>query len=906
MSTPILATKLYIPPQRPKIVLRPRLIDQLNEGLHRKLTLISASAGFGKTTLLSEWVALCEQPAAWLSLDEEHNDPTRFLIYFVAALRTVIPEFGDGVLTALQSPQPPPPEAVLTTLLNEITAVSADSAKDISPNFFLILDDYHHIESQTVDQAVAFLLQHLPPSMHLVIATREDPPLPLARLRVRGQLTELRTHDLRFTQAEAAEFLNQAMGLNLSAEDIAALENRTEGWIAGLQLAALSMQGQEDASGFIQSFTGSHRFVLDYLVEEVLQQQTEEVQTFLLQTAVLDRFCAPLCDTVLGKDEGGRMKDEKNASSSFILDYLERANLFLIPLDNERRWYRYHHLFADLLRQRLQQQGDALITELHIRASKWYEAHDLEMEAFLHAAAAHDIPRAERLIAGKGMPLQFRGTAVPILNWLNSLPPATLNGSASLLVTYASTLLAIGQIIGIEEKIKAAEILLQDAELDEKNRDLIGRIASIRASVAVATHQADTIITQAQRALEYLHPDNQSVRTSITWSMGYAYELQGDRAAAGRAYAETLAAAQPMGHMIMAMMSTLGLAHIQEADNQLHQAAQTFQGLLQWIGDPPPLPICEAYLGLARIHYEWNDLETAQTFWEQNVPLAAQFGPKIDRIVISDVFHARLKLAQGEVNAAAAILAKAETAVHEQNFVQQLLRVTAVQVLVLLRQGDLDTAAQLAKKNDLPISQARVYLAQGETEQALTLLATERGQMEAKNWANELLKVMVLQALAYDADGDGETAVQQLSEALTLAQPNGFIRTFVDEGQPMMELLARMKARPEQGRRDEGGRIKDYIRKLLTAFGELDEIHPSSFIPSTSSGQAPQPLPEPLSEREIEVLQLVAQGFSNREISEQLFLALDTVKGHNRRIFGKLNVQNRTEAAARARELRVI
>ena len=338
MSTPILATKLYIPPPRPKVVLRPRLIERLNEGLHRKLTLISAPAGFGKTTLVSEWVAGCERPVAWLSLDEGDNDPTRFLTYLVAALQTIAPNIGEGVLGVLQSPQPPPTESILTALLNEITT--------IPDNFVLVLDDYHVIDAKPVDHALTFLLEHLPPQMHLVIATREDPQLPLARLRARGQLTELRAADLRFTPSEAAEFLNQVMGLNLSAEDIAALETRTEGWIAGLQLAALSMQGHQDATSFIQSFTGSHHFVLDYLVEEVLQQQPESVQTFLLRTSILDRLCGPLCDAVLL---------DPSASGQETLEYLERANLFIVPLDNERRWYRYHHLFADLLRQRLHQ-----------------------------------------------------------------------------------------------------------------------------------------------------------------------------------------------------------------------------------------------------------------------------------------------------------------------------------------------------------------------------------------------------------------------------------------------------------------------------------------------------------------------------------------------------------------------
>src|SRR6266700_1390373 len=399
MPTPILATKLYIPRLRPNVVSRPRLIERLNEGLHRKLTLISAPAGFGKTTLVSEWVFGCQRPAAWLSLDEGENDPARFLTYLVAALQTLAATLGEGVLTLLQSPQPPPPASILTALLNDLTTISDD--------FVLVLDDYHVLDAKPVDHALTYLVDHLPPQMHLVIATREDPPLPLARLRVGSYLTELRAVDLRFTPSEAAEFLNQGMGLNLSAEDIVALETRTEGWIAGLHLAALSLQGQQDATGFIKSFTGSHHFVLDYLVEEVLQQQSESVQTFLLRTSLLDRLCGSLCDAVLLNP---------SVSGQETLEYLEHANLFLVPLDNERRWYRYHQLFADLLRQRLHQStasstGDERdsVAELHRRASQWLEDNSLEIEAFHHAAAANDIEHAERLIAGKGMPLHFRG-----------------------------------------------------------------------------------------------------------------------------------------------------------------------------------------------------------------------------------------------------------------------------------------------------------------------------------------------------------------------------------------------------------------------------------------------------------------------------------------------------------------
>jgi LuxR family maltose regulon positive regulatory protein len=385
VSTPILATKLYAPQPQQGVISRPRLIERLNQGLHRKLTLISASAGFGKTTLLGEWIAGCGRPAAWLSLDERDSDSTRFLAYLLAALQTVEADIEEGVLGALQSPQPPPTESILTALLNEIAAVEED--------FVLVLDDYHVVDAKPIDDALAFLLEHLPPRMHLVIATREDPQLPLARLRARGQMAELRVADLRFTPSEAAEFLRGVMGLDLSVEDIAALETRTEGWIAGLQLAAISMRGHKDAASFIESFTGSHRFVLDYLVEEVLGQQPESIQTFLLRTSILERLCGPLCDAVL---------QGPSASGQETLEYLERANMFLIPLDNERRWYRYHHLFAELLRQRLQGSAASLtedeVAELHVRASRWYEDNGLESEAIHHALIAQDFERAASLI----------------------------------------------------------------------------------------------------------------------------------------------------------------------------------------------------------------------------------------------------------------------------------------------------------------------------------------------------------------------------------------------------------------------------------------------------------------------------------------------------------------------------
>ena len=879
MPTPILATKLYIPRLRPNVVSRPRLIERLNEGLHRKLTLISAPAGFGKTTLVSEWVFGCQRPAAWLSLDEGENDPARFLTYLVAALQTLAATLGEGVLTILQSPQPPPPASILTALLNDLTTISDD--------FVLVLDDYHVLDAKPVDHALTYLVDHLPPQMHLVIATREDPPLPLARLRVGGHLTELRVTDLRFTHAEAAEFLNQVMGLPLSAEDIAALERRTEGWIAGLQLAAISMQGQQDAAGFITSFTGSHQYVVDYLVEEVLGQQSESVQTFLLRTSILDRFCGPLCDAVLM---------DPAVSGRETLEYLEHANLFIVPLDNERRWYRYHHLFADLLRQRLHQSiasstGDAesQVNALRIRARVWYEDHGLEIEAFHHAVAAHDVERAARLVEGKGMPLQFRGAVTPVLHWLKSLPKKVLDARPSLWVMYASALSMTGHLTGVEEKLQAAEAALQGVEPeDDKTRNLVGHIAAIRALVAAAENQVEPIIAQSRRALEYLHPDNLAVRTATIWKLGIAYHLQGDRAAASRAYTEAIAISQASGNIIINQSATVGLGLVQEAGNQLHLAAQTYRRVLQLAGDQPLPAACEAYLGLTRICYEWNDLDAAGQHGLQGVHLARQL-ENTDRVIAGEVLLARLKLARGDVAGGVALLTEAAQSARQHNFVSRIPEVAAAQVLTLLHQGHLAAAAHLAQANALPISQARVHLAQGDPSAALAVLSPWRQQMEAKGWEDERLQVMVLQAVALEAHGEQDQAVHLLCDALAIAEPAGFIRVFVDEGRPMAHLLSKAAAL---------GVMPDYIGKVL-AVCEAEEQQREDTSPLPPA----QPLLEPLSHRELEVLQLMAQGLSNQEMSERLFLALDTVKGHNRNIFGKLHVQRRTEAVARAREL---
>ncbi|MCA9956139.1 MAG: AAA family ATPase, partial [Anaerolineales bacterium] len=491
MST-LLQTKLYIPPTRSTIVPRSRLIEQLTRGLNGKLTLLSAPAGFGKTTLITAWLSQLELPIAWVSLDEDDSDPQQFFSYIAAALHPFIAN-RQTLVNLLQASQPQPAKALATALVNDCTAVSTPC--------LLVLDDYHVVESSEIDLALAFLLDHMPPHLHLVMTSRSDPGFPLSRLRARNQLTEIRADDLRFSTEETAVFLQSVMGITLSPEQISALEARTEGWVAGLQMAALSMQNRDDVDEFVTSFTGSHRFIMDYLVEEVLNQQPIEVQDFLLQTAVLTRLCADLCDAIL----------QTPSTSQQILEQLETRNIFLIPLDDERRWYRYHHLFADLLRQRLAQsaglpKGDAekRVTELHHRASIWYENNGLEIDAFHHAAAAHDIERTERLIEGDGIPLHFRGAGVPVLHWLESLPTTLLDTRPSLWVTYASVLLFVGQHTAVEQKLQSAEaclassVAMQSTKPDATTQDLVGRIAALRATLAIIQQDVATIITQSR------------------------------------------------------------------------------------------------------------------------------------------------------------------------------------------------------------------------------------------------------------------------------------------------------------------------------------------------------------------------------------------------------------------------
>jgi LuxR family maltose regulon positive regulatory protein len=921
MSVQILATKLYIPPPRSTIVLRPRLIEQLNEGLHHTpgVMLISAPAGFGKTALVSEWAAgpcqVCERPVAWLSLDEGDNDPTRFLTYLVAALQTIEPKIGKGVLAILESPQPPPTESILTTLLNEIAA--------IPDHFILVLDDYHLIDAKPVDYALTFLVEHIPPQMHLVIASREDPPLPLARLRVRSQLTELRAADLRFTPAEAAEFLNQVMGLNLSAEDIAALETRTEGWIAGLQLAALSMQGHQDRASFIQSFTGSHHFVLDYLLEEVLHHQSESVQAFLLRTSILDRLCGPLCDAVLGASAGSGQQTGQQT-----LEYLERANLFVVPLDNERRWYRYHHLFGDILRQRLGQSlSPAEIAEYHLRASLWYEKNGDEAEAFQHAFTAGDFGRAAGLAesAWQGMDNRFQTAAW--LGWVKRLPENEVRIRPVLGTQMAQSFTDAGEP-------EASEACLQDAErclngsfgemivADEAQLGpLPAVIAMTRAYNAQVQGNLSATVKYAELALQLIPEGDLFRRALATITLEVTHWARGDLESARSALSDWMNSMEKLGNFVFVVASAFALADILVAQGRLRQAFKTYQQAIQLAskhGKDAQQITAHHYLGLALLYYEMGEDAAAAEYLQK----AREIGEQTTLVDWSYRWHlaqARLKESAGDLEGVLAQLDEARR-VYVKTSIPDTRPIEALKAKVYLKQGRLARAMDWAHGRGLSaddeisylgefehLTLVRVLMAEYQSRQgrrSLTQAMQATGLLErllkvaeAQSRTGSVIEILIVQALAHQVQGNVPLALASLERALALAEPEGYVRLFVDEGEPMRLLIADFRLWIEKQARDEGYKSIGYVDKLLAAFAR-PEAMPQSKISNLKSTMI-----EPLSERELEVLRLVAQGLTNNEISQRLVLALSTVKGHNLRIFGKLQARNRSEAVTRARQL---
>lgn len=888
MPTAILATKLYVPPPPPKAVPRPRLIERLNEGLTvgHKLVLVSAPAGFGKSTLVREWVAACGWPVAWLSLDEADGDPASFLTYLVAALQTILPAVGAGALVALQSPQRPAAESILTTLLNEIAAVPG--------RFILVLDDYHRIDAEAIDQALAFLLEHLPPQMHLVIATREDPSLPLARLRARGQLTELRAADLQFAPLEAADFLNRVMGLSLSDGDVVALETRTEGWIAGLQLAALSMQGHRNTVGFIRSFTASHRFVLDYLVEEVLQQQPEAIQTFLLRTSILDRLCGPLCDAVLL---------DAAASGQETLDYLEHANLFIVPLDSERCWYRYHHLFGDLLRRRFGQPQELPV--LHRRASEWYEANDDLAAAFSHALAAGDFERAARLAEAAAPDMERAFQTTVWLGWVKKLPDAVVRSRPELCVM-------IGQAFSDVGDLEASETYLRHAERGigpEEPASLSSNIALVRAGNAQIVGNLTETVKYAELSLRLAPEDDIYLRAQGAVTLGFTHWATGNLEAALRAMFAWIEDMQRLGNQVFAIASAFAVADMQVILGRLGEAERALRQAIQLVAAQEPeaeAVTAHHHLGLALLAHERGDDALAGRSLQTAADLG-QYTTLIDWPYRWHLAQARLKESAGEWEAALDLLDEAGR-LYVKNPIPIVRPVEALKTRVYLKQGRLDKAAAWARERRLSVTGegsyleefeyltlARVRLSEGDLTGVDGLLERLLSSAETQKRSGSVIEILLTQALVHQAQSNRPDSLAALELALTLAKPEGYRRIFVDEGEAMRQLLLKYRSARERWAVPS---LSEYVDKTLAAF--LPPVAIGSRPPLTNQDSV---LIEPLTDRELEILRLIAEGQSNAEISRRLFLALSTVKGHNLRLFDKLQVQNRTEAVARAREL---
>ena len=916
MATTILATKLYIPPPRAKIVLRPRLIERLNEGLHRKLTLISASAGFGKTTLVSEWVASCERPVAWLSQDEGDNDPTRFLTYLVAALQTIAANTGAGVLGVLQSPQPPPIESILTALINEITT--------IPDNFIFVLDDYHIVDSKPVDNALTFLLEHLPPQMHLVIATREDPSLPLARLRARGQLTELRAADLRFTPAEAAEFLNQMMGLNLSAENIAALEARTEGWIAGLQLAALSMQGRSDAASFIKSFTGSHHFILDYLVEEVLQRQPEHVRNFLLQTAILDRLSSPLCDAITGQEDGRGM-----------LEALEHGNLFVIPLDDQRQWYRYHHLFAEVLQAHLQEAQPDRVPMLHLRASEWYEQNGLRFEAIRHALAAKDFEGAAGLIelacpAAEDGSIQW----VIWLGWVNRLPEELIRARPVLNVWYAYALLGSGEMEAAESRFKDAErwlvsidtmkIQLETPPVEtvvvdkEQFKSISATIAVGRAYIAQALGNIPDTVRYASRVLELTEADPFR-HSQASLLLGMTYWASGDLEAAERVFAEYTMKLQTAGNIPDAIDTSVVLADIRLALGHLHEAINTVEQLLQFVMDhsEPIYPeTADLHRELSELYLEQGNLEAAAQHLQRSKELGEKAQSPVSRYRLC-IDQVRLKTAQGDLEGALALLDEAQR-LYIRSPLPDFCPISAMKARIWVAQGKLTKTLEWVREQGLSVEDAPSYLREfehvtlarvliaryksnrgtGSVHEAIGLLERLLQAAETGGRMGSVIEILALLTLAHAAQGDIPQALVFLERALTQAEPEGYVRIFVDEGEAMRLLILDFRSVIEQSAHNGVHPLFGYVDKLLSAF-----LQPATTTPKSTIKNLKSEIVEPLSENELEVLRLLKTELNGPEIARQRMVSLSTIRTHTQHIYAKLGVNNRRAAVRRAEEL---
>jgi LuxR family transcriptional regulator, maltose regulon positive regulatory protein len=910
MVLKLLPTKLYTPQFRTDLVPRKRLIEHLDSGLQGKLTLVSAPAGFGKTTLLSEWIHHLGYPVAWLSLDKNDNDLTRFLTYSIAALQQIVADMGIDIQAVLGESQSPNYEVILTNIVNQLD--------EFPDSFIFVLDDFHLIESQSVHNALNFLIEYQPPSMHLVISSRSDPLLPISRLRVRGDLSEIRASDLRFTKEDTTVFLNDLMGFDLSPKNIAALEGRTEGWVASLQLAALSMRERDDWPEFISAFSGSHRYVIDYLADEIMSRQPEEVQVFLRRTSILERFCAPLCDAVVQVE----INDD-----SRIIEYLERFNLFLVPLDDHRKWYRFHHLFADFLQLHLHKDEPEQIPVLHQRASQWFENEGLLDEAIRHALAGRDLERAARLVESFAGSLVVRRSSKDLFHWVNQLPAEICRKFPMLCIWHAWALFFLGQPDSVEPLLAIAEANREKVP----GVPIAGYISTVRAYLANLMGDFHKAVALSKQAIEQMPEASLETDTlifrgaAIIW-LGVNNRILGNLDKANELFIKAAKINEQAGSIYAAVSAKAQSAYLSMLVGQLHEAKeiyqQGFQVIERWAdeqgeGERTLVAGSELHLGLGTLMYEWNNLEAAATHVKRAVELLKLSGEQ----EILDAYRLLAYLCQAEGDYEAAVDLLRNISSLKDNFtlrrINSLLEPRLEKLYILLsraRPEMADLLTEIGRRVDQMglrpddeidfsgtgyvheheyFDLARALIALDRAAEALPLLKRlQEGARSMGRRGNEV-RYLILNGLAHHALGDSPAAMIFLGKSLTLAKPQGYVRLFVDEGVPMAELLQMAISQHIE---------PDYAEKLLAAFP--DDIRAAMGVGRI--GAVSDMLVEQLSERELEVLQLMAEGYKYQEIGEQLVISVNTVRHHTRNIYSKLNVNNRAQAIARANELNLL
>ncbi len=926
---PILTTKLHIPAAHPGCILRPQLTQKLGQGLWhvqnelflRRLTLIAAPAGYGKSTLLYEWVRHLDLPVAWVTFDDADNHLGRFLQYVTASLQTIQPDVGRLDLGGLQSSG----EAVSSELISNLVIALVNDLANIRRPFLLVFDDYHTLQDRGIHQVVTLLLEHLPQNLSLVIATRADPPLPLSRLRARRQMTEVRANDLRFSDSEAQRFFQEVMKLALQDDEVAALTGITEGWVAGLQMAALALQGRPDSAGFIRTFSGRERFVIDYLFEEVLSRQRESVQNFLVQTSILERLSGPLCDAVW---EGSLQEGASCAQAGqSILEYLESANLFLVPLDDERQYYRYHHLFSDLLRHRLQRSFPALVPGLHARAAAWFEAQGSAPEAFEHWIAAGNYARAAQVVVRYGYSYFERADFQLLSGWLQHIPPELIQSQPWLCIFHSWGLIFTGRYGEADLYLRAAEKELGPiSAMSPADRcEQYGHVAASRAFLASRSQDAEGIIHYAGLALQYVSADKRALRTYVAFFLGTGRYKKDQYTLAQESWREAARLGKEAGNVMIAVNSLVTLAELNRIQGKLHESLGVCEEAARLALDERgrPLPVAaEMYVGRARLYYEWNDFASAGADFAEAAKLMKLY-LGFDLKVEYNAWLAGLHLAAGSPALAADLIHEIEAS-DRQPFYKSAAAFLAWRINYYLALGDLAMVKQILSQQDWNledknifawadafIAYARVLVEQKEFQRAADLLEACRIRLErCELWA-PALKALIVQARIAHRQGEPVLARERIRRALTLAEAEGFVRVFVDEGEEVKDLIAgeRSALAAMDAAGEEKLRRVSYMDRLLAAFpsaARQDAVSPPPSVPTPPVWGADAGLVEALTGREMEVLRLIADGFSNKEIAERLVVTVGTVKTHTSNIYRKLDVVGRTRALARARELNLI